>query len=124
MNMSDTDTPNDTIDTSVTLPNTGSLSTNKVNQTMSWCRLDPVSCLREVGIEAAFLSAAYTTLLFVTGGEVPGPLTLVKFVLLFVLFSMAGRMLSDGLGDKMAITAVSGLGSKLVSIIAPKFVGW
>ena len=100
------------------------MANTKITQTMSWCRLDPAGCAREVGIEAAFLAAAYTTLLFVTGGEVPGPLTLLKFVLLFVFFSMSGRMLSDSLGDKMAITAVSGLGSKIVSIIAPRFVGW
>lgn len=100
------------------------LVNTKITQTMSWCRLDPVGCAQEVGTEAAFLCAAYTTLLFVTGGKVPSPLRLVKFVLLFVLFSMAGRLLSDSLGDKMAITAVSGLGSKLVSILAPQFVGW
>lgn len=100
------------------------MANTKITQTMSWCRLDPAGCAREVGIEAAFLAAAYTTLLFVTGGQVPGPLTIVKFVLLFIFFSMSGRMLSDSLGDKMAITAVSGLGSKIVSIIAPRFVGW
>jgi hypothetical protein len=116
-----TPTPTPTPPTkSVPLP----LANNKIIQTMSWCRLDPVSCAREVAIEAAFLAAAYTTLLFISGSKVPPLLKLLKFVLLFVFFSMSGRLLSDSLGDKMAITAVSGLGSKLVSIMAPQFVGW
>ncbi len=100
------------------------LANTKISQTMSWCRLDPVACARQVGMEAAFLAAAYLFLLVVTGSEVPAPLPILKFGMVFVVMSLAARMLSDSLGDKMAFTAVSALGSKVVSIIAPKIVAW
>ncbi len=97
---------------------------NKYTQTMSWCRLYPVACVREVSIEAAFLAAAYIFMLFVTGSELPTVWRVLKFGLIFMLLTIAGRMISDGLGDKMAITAVSGLGGKMVSIMAKGFVSW
>lgn len=100
------------------------VANTKVTQTMSWCRLDPLACTKEVCVEAAFLGAAYIFLLFVTGSEVPLPLAVIKFLLVFVLLTLAGRMVSDSLGDKMAITAVSGLGGKMVSILAKGFVSW
>ncbi len=97
---------------------------NKYTQTMSWCRLYPVTCLREVSIEAAFLGAAYVFLLQVTGSEVPTPWRVLKFGLIFILLTLGGRMISDSLGDKMAITAMSSLGGKMVSIMAKGLVSW
>ena len=100
------------------------LANNRITQTMSWCRLDPVACAREVTIEAAFLAAAYLFMLLVTGSDVPSVFAVLKFGLIFILLTLAARMLSDGLGDKMAITAVSALGTKMVSLMAPKIVAW
>ena len=93
-------------------------------QPHNWCFRDPMACLRQVGIETGFLATAYVFLLWVTHSPMPPPLRVAQFVLLFALLSFAGRQLSDGLGDKIAITALSGIGSKLVAILAPKFVMW
>lgn len=100
------------------------LANGKVTSTLSWCRTDPLVCVRQAGVESAFLAAAYVSLLFITGGDLPGVLAVVKFAVVFTLLSLAARMVSDDLGNKMSITAISGLGSKIVSILAPKFVGW
>jgi hypothetical protein len=100
------------------------LGNNKNSSTLSWCRTDPFVCVRQASIESGFLAAAYLSLLFITGGDIPGPLALLKFVVVFTLLSLAARMVSDDLGNKMSITAISGMGSKVVSILAPKFVAW
>ncbi len=111
-----------TDDRAATLPTP--LANNRITQTMSWCRADPVACAREVSMEAAFLAAAYLFMLLVTGSDVPSVFAVLKFGLIFILLTLAARMLSDGLGDKMAITAVSALGTKMVSLMAPKIVAW
>lgn len=100
------------------------LAKTEAGQTNSWCRYDPALCVAQIWIEAAFISSAYCALLFLTGGTPPGPLDLVKFLGLFFLMSLAARMISDDLGNKLSISALSGIGSKCVSVLAPRFVGW
>jgi hypothetical protein len=100
------------------------LAKTQANQVNSWCRYDPAVCAAQVGTEAAFIAVAYAAMLFVTGGAVPGPATLLKFLAVFITVSMAARLISDDLGNKLSITAVSGIGAKCVAILAPKFVGW
>lgn len=100
------------------------LAKTQLNQVSSWCRYDPMICLLEVGVEAVFILMAYTSLLFLTGGTVPTMLNILKFLTTFVVMSVAARMISDDLGNKLSITAVSGIGSKCVSMLAPRFVGW
>ena len=39
-------------------------------------------------------------------------------------FNCLDRQVNAGMGDKIAITALAGLGSKLIAIMAPKFVAW
>jgi hypothetical protein len=91
---------------------------------LTQCRRNPLVCLHAIGIEAAFLAAAYVLLLMVTGKAVPGPFAVLKFGVLYVLVNLAARMMSDSLGDKMAITATAALGSKMASIMAPGIVSW
>lgn len=100
------------------------LAKTQLNQVNSWCRYDPLVCVTEVGIETAFLAVAFTAVLFLLGGAVPGPLALIKFMALFGVVSIAARMVSDDLGNKLSIAAVSGLGGKIVTLLAPRFVGW
>lgn len=97
---------------------------NALAQTQSWCRYDPLACLRQVAVETGFLATAYVFILAFTRSPMPRPLAVLQFALLFSLLSFAGRQISDNLGDKISITAISGLGAKLVSILAPKFVAW
>ena len=54
----------------------------------------------------------------------PRALNIVKFLATFIVLSLAARMISDDLGNKLSITAVSGIGSKTVSLLAPRFVSW
>lgn len=100
------------------------LARTQMNQITSWCRYDPVMCVIQVGIEAVFIALAYCALLFLTGGTVPGPLAILKFLASFITLSLAARQISDDLGNKLSISAVSGLGSKCVSMLATRFVGW
>ena len=100
------------------------LSNTQLNQVSSWCRYDPLVCVTEVGIEAVFVAAAYCALLQLTGGAMPSAASILKFLLVFSTLSVAARMVSDDLGNKLSITAVSGIGAKTVSLLAPKFVGW
>lgn len=94
------------------------------DQVDSWCRYDPAVCVWQIAVEAVFVAAAYGAVLFLTGGTVPSPFNVAKFLALFVALSMAARMISDDLGNKLSIAAVSGIGSKCVSILAPRFVTW
>ena len=100
------------------------LAKTQLNQVSSWCRYDPLICVAEVGVEAGFIALGYCAMLFITGGAVPGPLNILKFLLSFTVLSIAARMISDDLGNKLSITAVSGVGAKTVSFLAPRFVGW
>lgn len=99
-------------------------STTQQNQMSSWCRYDPMLCVRQVVIEALFLAAAYASMLLLTGGAVPGVRAVLTFVATFVVLCVAARMVSDDLGNKISITAISGIGAKTVSMLAPRFVGW
>lgn len=94
------------------------------SQMSSWCRYDPLLCVRQAVIEALFVAAAYASVLALTGGSVPGVAAVLKFVGAFVVLCVAARMVSDDLGNKISITAVSGIGAKTVSLLAPRFVGW
>ncbi len=96
----------------------------QLGQVSSWCRYDPLVCVAEIGIEAVFIVLAYCSMLFLTNGPVPGPGNILKFFGAFVTLSIAARMISDDLGNKLSITAISGIGSKAVSLLAPKFVSW
>lgn len=95
-----------------------------MNQVNSWCRYDPLICVREVAVEATFVAFAYCSLLYLTGGTVPAAEDILKFVVVFGVLTLAARMISDDLGNKIGIVAISGLGSKTVSMLAPRFVGW
>lgn len=100
------------------------LAKTQLGQISSWCRYDPMVCLAEVGVEAVFIALAYCSMLFLTGGAVPTPASLLRFLLSFTVLSVAARMISDDLGNKLSISAVSGIGSKTVSLLAPRFVSW
>lgn len=100
------------------------LGNTKLNQMSSWCRYDPMLCVQQVVVEALFVAAAYSSLLLLTGGAVPSVVSVLKFVGVFSVLCVAARMVSDDLGNKISITAVSGLGGKTVSMLAPRFVGW
>lgn len=100
------------------------LANTQLNQVSSWCRYDPLVCVREVLIESVFVLAGYSAMLYLTGGQAPTPLAGLTFMVVFSVLSLAARMISDDLGNKVSITAVSGLGAKAVSILAPRFVGW
>lgn len=100
------------------------LSNTQLNQVTSWCRYDPLICVREVLVETLFVAAGYCSILYLTGSAVPAPQVVLKFMAVFTTLSLASRMISDDLGNKLSITAVSGIGAKAVSIMAPRFVGW
>lgn len=100
------------------------LSNTQLNQMSSWCRYDPMLCVQQVVVEAVFVAAAYSSVLLLTGGAVPSVANVLKFVGVFTVLCLAARMVSDDLGNKITITAVSGLGAKTVSMLAPRFVGW
>lgn len=93
-------------------------------QTNSWCRYDPGVCAAQIGIEAVFLAASYCSLMFLTGGSPPGPFSVLRFLAFFFVLSLTARMISDDLGNKLSFSAASGVASKCVSVLAPRFVGW
>ncbi len=102
----------------------GNLANNKLSNTDSWCRYDPVACIAQVGIETLFLATAYSTVLFMLGSPAPDLSNVAKFMVVFALLTFSARMISDSLSDKMTIAATSALGSKIMTTIAPKIVGW
>ena len=104
-------------------------------QVNSWCRYDPLLCLRTVAIEAAFLMVSFCILRLVLEpktapgiggffGVLPSPWMLLTFVALFTFVSYCGRLLSDDLGNKVSFTAIGGIGAKIMTAMAPGFVGW
>lgn len=97
-------------------------------QTLSWCRDNPRICVREAGVETGFMLAAYVALMFVSANfkfnSLPGPWLVLKFCLFFFSFSFFARLVSDDLGNKISIAAVSGIGAKIVAMLIPKFVTW
>lgn len=96
----------------------------QAGQVNGWCRYDPLTCSALAAAEAAFIAAAYTAVLFLTSGVPPGPAQLLKFLLMYTVLSLSARMVSDDLGNKMSISAMSGIGGKCISVLAPRFVGW
>lgn len=100
------------------------LAKTQQGQINSWCRYDPGTCVTQCGIETAFVALAYCAVLYLTGGDVPSVMRVLKFVPVFFVLMLAARLLSDDLGNKISITAVSGIGAKTVALLAPRFASW
>lgn len=100
------------------------LQGTQLEQVSSWCRYDPLVCITEVALEAFFIAGSYSALLQLTNGTVPPLANILRFLAVFFVLSLGARMVSDDLGNKLSITAISGIGAKTVSLLAPKFVGW
>ena len=100
------------------------LLNNFLNNTTAWCRLNPIGCGKQAAIETFFLVMAYSSIIFLVGGEVPNLGNIIKFAIVFLFISMAARMVSDSFSDKLAIAALSGLGLKTASLLAPRVVSW
>jgi len=100
------------------------LLNNFLNNTTSWCRLNPIGCGKQAMIETIFLLMAYSSIIFLVGGQVPDLGNILKFAIVFLFISMAARMISDSFSDKLAIAALSGLGLKAATLLAPRIVGW
>ena len=98
------------------------LVNNQTNNTNSWCRYDPVSCLAQVGIETLFIAAAYSSVLLLLGNELPQITNVAKFMVMFSFLSFAARMISDTLSDKITITSLGALGSRVVTLMTPAIV--
>lgn len=105
-------------------PPPDALMKTQLSQVSSWCRYDPLVCVGQVAVETAFVATAYCAVFYVTGGRVPDLKSLALFFAMFMVLGIAARMISDDLGNKLSITATSGIGSKLVSLLAPRFVSW
>lgn len=106
------------------VPPIQALINNKASNTDAWCRYDPVSCLAQVGIETLFIAAAYSSVLLLLGNELPQITNIAKFMVMFSFLTFAARMISDTLSDKITITSLGALGSKVVTLMAPKIVAW
>jgi len=100
------------------------LLTNFLNNTTSWCRLNPIGCTRQALIETVFLIVTYSAVIFLVGGIVPSVGNLVKFTLVFLLMNIAARMVSDSFSDKLGIAALSGLALKCTSLLVPQLSSW
>lgn len=96
------------------------LANNQTNNTNSWCRYDPASCLAQVGIETLFIAAAYSSVMLLLGNELPQITNVAKFMVMFSFLSFAARMISDTLSDKITITSLGALGSRVVTLMAPQ----
>ena len=97
---------------------------NVLNNTQAWARRAPITAAKQAVVETLFLIMAYSAIIFLVGGDVPKVANLIKFGFVFLLINMAARMVSDSFSDKLAIAALSGLGLKCASMLAPKIVGW
>lgn len=106
------------------VPPAAVLVNNKTSNTNAWCRYDPVSCLAQVGIETLFIATAYSSVLLLLGNELPKLVNIAKFMVMFSFLTFAARMISDTLSDKITITSLGALGSKVVTLMAPKIVSW
>jgi len=106
------------------VPPIQALINNKANNTDAWCRYDPVSCLAQVGIETLFIAAAYSSVLLLLGSELPKIANIAKFMVMFSVLTFSARMISDTLSDKITITSLGALGSKVVTLMAPRIVSW
>lgn len=114
----------DDLERKYSLPIPQPLQNNFMNNTQSWCRLNPIGCARQASTETLFLIMTYSAVIFLVGGNVPTLANLVKFSLVFMLMNIAARMVSDSFSDKLAIAALSGLGIKMLSIMVPKMSIW
>lgn len=114
----------DDLEKKYSLPIPQPLQNNFLNNTTSWCRLNPIGCGRQAVLETFFLIMTYSAVIFLVGGMVPTVGNLIKFSIIFLIMNIAARMVSDSFSDKLAIAALSGLGLKVVSLIAPKVVAW
>jgi hypothetical protein len=103
------------------LPNQAS---NMLNNTLSWAQKAPITAAKQAVIETAFLIVAYSAIIFLLGGQPPNVGNIIKFGLIFLLFNVAARMVSDSFSDKLAIAALSGLSLKALSLMNPKIVSW
>lgn len=109
---------------SIPFPAGSPLQNNFLNNTTSWCRLNPIGCGRQAMTETFFLIMSYSAIIFLVGGSVPTVENLIKFSVIFLMMNIAARMVSDSFSDKLAIAALSGLGLKIVSTIAPRIISW
>lgn len=100
------------------------LANNELTNTNAWCRYDPFACMTQVGIETLFIASAYVSVLLLLGNDIPEITNVAKFMAIFAFLTFSARMISDTLSDKMTITATAALGSKMMTLIAPKIVGW
>ena len=114
----------DELEKKYSLPIPQPLQNNFLNNTTSWCRLNPIGCCRQAVTETFFLIMTYSAVIFLVGGIVPTVANLIKFAVIFLVMNVAARMVSDSFSDKLAIAALSGLGLKVVSLIAPRVVSW
>ena len=114
----------DDLEKKYSLPIPQPLQNNFLNNTTSWCRLNPIGCGRQAMTETFFLIMTYSAVIFLVGGNVPTVANLIKFGIIFLVMNVAARMVSDSFSDKLAIAALSGLGLKVASMLAPKIVGW
>ena len=105
-----------------------SLMTNMINNTQSWCRLNPIGCFQQVLTETAFILVAYSSIIFLFGGKSPEFMNIFKFILMFGLFSLGARMISDTFSDKLQAAALAGLGLKITSLLVTsatgRYVSW
>jgi len=114
----------DDLEKKYSLPIPQPLQNNFLNNTTSWCRLNPIGCCRQAMTETFFLIMTYSAVIFLVGGNVPTVANLIKFGIIFLIMNVAARMVSDSFSDKLAIAALSGLGLKAVSVISPKIISW
>ena len=114
----------DDLEKKYSLPIPQPLRNNFLNNTTSWCRLNPIGCGRQAMIETLFLIMTYSAVIFLVGGAVPTVGNLIKFSVIFLIMNIAARMVSDSFSDKLAIAALSGLGLKVVSLMAPRIISW
>jgi len=109
---------------SIPFPAGSPLQNNFLNNTTSWCRLNPIGCGRQAVTETFFLIMSYSAIIFLVGGSVPTVENLIKFSVIFLMMNLAARMVSDSFSDKIAIAALSGLGLKCASLLAPRIISW
>jgi hypothetical protein len=114
----------DELEKKYSLPIPQPLQHNFLNNTTSWCRLNPIGCGRQAMVETLFLIMTYSAVIFLVGGAVPTVANLIKFSVIFLIMNIAARMVSDSFSDKLAIAALSGLGLKVASLLAPRIIGW
>jgi hypothetical protein len=97
---------------------------NYFNNTQAWAQKAPISAAKQAVVETIFLIVAYSAIIFLLGGQPPNIGNIIKFAMIFLLFNMAARFISDSFSDKLAIAALSGLSLKALSLMNPKIVSW